>query len=278
LAHYHVPVVTGPMADVLENPWGYGKRFRFTCAAIEAAFPEKSLAAIRVLDVGCGNGSFLAIPLARRGFSVTAIDLDPVSIEHGSRLAADARNARFILGHVNDLTERDFDVAILSEVLEHVSDPSSLLVETVKRLQPRGIVIITVPNGRGEFEIDSWIHRTLHLESLFSVIRKLKTAKRNRQDVQKQWDASSTDNHNCGHVHFFTRRRLQRLFAQCSLEVVQEAGGPFICGPIACYAFARFPRFIKWNVRVTDQLPLALASSWYFVLSRINPSTPSCAE
>jgi hypothetical protein len=33
---------------------------------------------------------------------------------------------------------------------------------------------------------------------------------------------AATDNHESGHVHFFTRRQLRRLFADCSLSVARR--------------------------------------------------------
>jgi SAM-dependent methyltransferase len=240
-----------------ENLWGYVKRLRFVESVIEEALRERASASLRVLDVGCGNGSMLALPLARRGFQVTGIDIDAPSIEHAKQLAKDLPNATFICGHVAELKTEKFDVVILSEVLEHMAEPRTLLADSVKHLNESGVVIVTVPNGYGEFEIDSRLFHLLRLQRIVDAL-----SKNNREIV------AATDNHESGHVQSFTRRRLRRLFADCSLIVFREGAASFLAGPLIGHTLARSHRFIEWNSRVTDKLPLTLASGWYFALRR----------
>jgi SAM-dependent methyltransferase len=251
-----------------ENPWGYGKRLRFVVEAITTEYRGRPLASVRVLDVGCGNGSLLAIPLAGCGFDVTGVDLHRLSIERARRIADAMPNARFIAGAVADLTEPPFDVIILSEVLEHVFDPKALLLASLEHLKPGGIVVITVPNGYGEFEIDSWIFRTFRLEAAIGFLKRFLRRGSSKPVGGGQPDMPATDNEDCPHVQFFRRRRLKQMFRECSLALVRESAGSFVCGPLVCYALAGSRRFIEWNARVGDRLPLAFASSWYFVLRR----------
>src|SRR5690606_3478741 len=78
----------------------------------------------RVLDVGCGGG-LLAEALARRGATVTAIDLAPAMIETARLHAAEAGLA--IDYRVQDAAElalqqpHSFDVVCCMEMLEHVA-------------------------------------------------------------------------------------------------------------------------------------------------------------
>ncbi len=242
-----------------ENLWGYAKRLRFVEETIAEVFPESDLASLRVLDVGCGNGSMLALPLAQRGFQVTGIDIDARSIEHAKQLAKDLTNATFVCGDVAELKMGTFEVVILAEVLEHMTDPHTLLADSAKHLSEDGIVIVTVPNGYGEFEIDSRFFHLLRLQRLVDAL-----AKSGRETV------AATDNHESGHVQSFTRRRLRRLFAECSLTVFREGSASFLAGPVIGHTLARSNRFIEWNSRVTDKLPFALASGWYFSLRHVN--------
>ena len=238
-----------------ENLWGYLKRLRFVEGVIRESFPEREAAAVRILDVGCGNGSQLALPLAQRGFQVTGIDIDARSIEHAQRLAKDLPSATFVCGDVAELKAGRFELVILSEVLEHMTEPRQLLTASAEHLSADGVIIITVPNGYGEFEIDSRLFRLLRLQRLVDAL-----AKSNREVV------AATDNHESGHVQSFTRRRLRRLFAECGLTVFREGAASFLAGPFIGHTLARFPRFIEWNSRVTDKLPLTFASGWYFAL------------
>ena len=243
-----------------ENLWAYQKRLRFVSSVIKDNFPARQLSTITVLDIGCGNGSQLSLPLARGGFSVTGIDPDESSIAHAVKLSEDAPSARFLCASVNDIAET-FDVVILSEVLEHVVDPSGLLKSGVRRLNPGGLVIVTTPNGYGEFEMDSWLFSALRMQR---VVDKLASSKSNVM--------SSTDNDDSGHIQFFTRGRLYRIFRECGLTVWRDGAASLFAGPFAGHLLARSNRFIQWNAVVTDRLPLVLASGWYFALRREEPA------
>jgi len=245
-----------------EDLWGYAKRLRFVREAILDVFPRAGARSVRVLDVGCGNGSQLALPLARRTpeIQLTGIDTDLRSIEHARQLAQGNANAEFICGRVEDLSEAaPFDVVILSEVLEHMKRPAELLAASARLMDARGIMIVTVPNGYGEFELDSWMFRKLRLQR---VVNKL--ARNSRAPL------SSTDNHESGHIQFFTRSRLKHLFKACGLVPFKEDAGSLLAGPIVGHVVARSTRLIDWNARVTNHLPFQLASAWYFALRRAN--------
>lgn len=150
-----------------------------------------------------------------------------------------------------------FEVVILAEVLEHMMEPGGLLAESAKHLAEDGVLIVTVPNGFGEFEIDSKLFRFLRLQRVVDALSK------NKREI-----VAATDNHESGHVQSFTRRRLRRLFAECSLTVFREGAASFLAGPFIGHTLARSARFIEWNSRVTDKLPLTFASGWYFALRR----------
>lgn len=241
-----------------ENLWGYAKRLRFVQEVIEESFQKRAPSTLRVLDVGCGNGSFLALPLARQGYHVTGIDVDEHSIEHARQLAGAASNARFWAGLVEEIPDEElFDVVILSEVLEHLTEPATLLEASMRQMAEGGVLIVTVPNGYGEFELDSWLFRVLRMQRVVNALA------RHSLEV-----ASATDNHESGHVQFFTRRRLSQLFEQCGLKVFRERGSVLFAGPFVGLMSNRFPSFIEWNARITDRLPISLSSGWYFALRR----------
>ena len=237
-----------------ENLWAYQKRLRFVRRVIEESFPARPPSSIKIVDIGCGNGSQLSIPLAHAGFNVTGIDPDESSIAHA--VSFKAPSARFLCASIQDVTET-FDVVILSEVLEHVMDPAELLKAGVQRLAADGVVIVTTPNGYGEFEMDSWLFNSLGMQRLVDKLA-----------ANKPPVLGATDNNGSGHVQFFTQRRLYRIFEECGLSVCREGSASLFAGPFAGHLLARSPRFIQWNAEVTNRLPMALASGWYFALRR----------
>ncbi len=95
----------------------------------------------RLLDVGCGNGTFIS-RMQQFGWRVSGVDPDPAAVSH-------AQNQRLEVFHgtVSDVPLHPYDVITLNHVIEHVADPVDLLRECRKRLRPgAGRLIITTPN------------------------------------------------------------------------------------------------------------------------------------
>lgn len=100
---------------------------------------------LRVLDLGCGNGS-LSQQIAQQGYEVVGIE----ESESGVQLAAQAFPAcQFIPASIYDLPydalANSFDVVISAEVIEHLLFPRELLKAAKKCLKPGGQLIITTP-------------------------------------------------------------------------------------------------------------------------------------
>lgn len=248
-----------------ENLWGYGKRLRSILDAIAKAFPDRSPSEISVLDVGCGNASELGIHLAEFGLDYTGIDLHEPSISAARYITGHLPNARFECAKVEELSGGPFDVVILSEVLEHLETPVTLLRNSLKQLAAGGIVAVTVPNGYGEFEWDSMIFRVTGMAWVANKLSRRRAAK----DKDGARASGSTENAEDGHVQFFTLGALGAMFRECSLEIIDRRALSFVSGPIVKQTLGRSKRFVEWNARIADRLPMAASSGWLFVLRPI---------
>jgi SAM-dependent methyltransferase len=221
-------------------------------------FPGRKRSELRILDVGCGNGSQLAVPLSEAGYQVTAVDPHQPSIERGRRLGP---AIDFHHGFVNDLVPSKFDCVIISEVLEHLESPGLFLDLSLPYLAESGILIVTVPNGYGEFELDRRLYRGLHADQM---VAWLWSVLKGDGDGDTEIVAGSDDA--SPHVQRFTVSRLREIFRRSNLVVIEERGTSLASGPFISHVLGRFKAFIRLNVSVADRLPLQLASGWMFCL------------
>lgn len=97
----------------------------------------------RLLDVGCGNGDFIA-RMAVKGWQVVGIDFDEAAVRNARRYpGVDAR--------VGDLLSQRFDTAsfdaiLLSNVIEHLPNPAEVFAECFRLLRPDGRLVMITPN------------------------------------------------------------------------------------------------------------------------------------
>ncbi|WP_051428281.1 methyltransferase domain-containing protein [Bacillus sp. J33] len=111
----------------------------------------------KVLDVGCSQG-IVPIILGREGKQVDAIDIARESIEYAN---LDLRNEHTTVQEnvtfkiSNFMTDQELDVSyetiLLTEVLEHISDPYSFLCKIKKHLIEDGRLVVTVPFGINDY-------------------------------------------------------------------------------------------------------------------------------
>jgi len=109
-----------------------------------------------LLDIGCGEGLFLAF--AQKYYNVVGIDIDQKAIHAAKELYGVQRVYAMTLEEFRRHFPREkFDVVTMFEVLEHLEDPVGTIRDIKAILKPRGILVISVPNrDRKSFERDKW--------------------------------------------------------------------------------------------------------------------------
>lgn len=103
----------------------------------------------RLLDLGCGSGDLLQAA-KERGWDAEGLDFDPLVVETARR--------RGLPVHLGSIASRgyradSFDAVVMSHVVEHVSDPVTVLQECRRVLKPGRRLVLATPNA------DSWFHR-----------------------------------------------------------------------------------------------------------------------
>lgn len=98
-----------------------------------------------VLDFGCGPGGFAAAAagLVGPGGRVYALDIHPLALKFTARLTAERglQNLQ-VITDLADLPAASVDLVLLYDVLHHLPEPKSTLVELRRRLKPSGLLSI----------------------------------------------------------------------------------------------------------------------------------------
>lgn len=124
----------------------------------------------RALDIGCGNGAFLrALNKARGSWRLTGSEL---STKNQAAVEAIPGVEAFHAGPLQTL-KGGFHLISLIHVLEHLPNPIAFLVEVRKLLQPRGLLVIEVPNwNENPFDLLIADHSThFDADGLTAVVR-----------------------------------------------------------------------------------------------------------
>ena len=154
---------TSPVPEDLEWYYGpayYGNRHGLTarlcnwrrCRLLDRAARCRQG---RLLDVGCGDGSFL-ISAQDRGWSVLGTELHP---ENAQMAGLDVRRTLDEIDHADG----PFDVITLWHVLEHLPSPRDTLLQLQSLLDDSGILLIAVPNSTGS-QAQTFGRHWLHLD------------------------------------------------------------------------------------------------------------------
>ncbi len=147
----------GALQDTLyasRNPtrrWLHGARRAWVEAAVgEAAVPSTR----RALEVGPGSGVYLPTLLARFG-EVLALDREPSFLGRVGALAARHPSLAAVAGDAGRLPfgAGRFDLALCSEVLEHLPRPDDALTELRRVLRPGGALVLTTPHRWSTLEV-----------------------------------------------------------------------------------------------------------------------------
>lgn len=109
-------------------------------------FFARHAAGAEILDLGCGAGYGSRILLGAGAKQILALDIDRRSIAYARRHFADAR-VEFRVEDCDrvELPPLSCDLAVSSNVFEHLSDPPHLLATLRRALRPGGRIFLAIP-------------------------------------------------------------------------------------------------------------------------------------
>jgi len=159
-----------------------------------------SLGAKRVVDLGAGNGSLCA-HVARMNIEVVGVDYDQKGVELARQAHPDIPFYRFGLQDDPQYLlrkEKAFDVAVSTEVVEHLFSPHLLPIYASAVLKDGGYLVVSTPYHG-------------YLKNLgLSLLNK--------------WDEHHTPLWHGGHIKFWSRKTLAKLLEQHGFRSVSFFG------------------------------------------------------
>lgn len=101
----------------------------------------------KILEIGCGDGGNL-LPFAELGCQVTGVDMAETRIKQAcSFFAEHGKEATLIASDIFKLKdlEQQFDLILVHDVIEHISDKRKFISDTKRYLKPDGIIFMAFP-------------------------------------------------------------------------------------------------------------------------------------
>ncbi len=163
--------------------------FRQERKDVEAVVPKD---AMRILDVGCGEGILGRRLLDNGASEVVGIEFTPDACEK-----AKENLTSVICGDIEEIDlsfdEQYFDCMIFADILEHLKDPLLTLKKLTKNLSDSGVVVASIPNVR-----------------YYGIINML---------AQGRWKYADFGILDRTHLRFFTRKEIETLFTDAGFEI-----------------------------------------------------------
>jgi SAM-dependent methyltransferase len=182
-----------------------------------------------IVDVGCGDGSALAVAARHNpGHRFAGVDWSGDALRRAHALGLTVLRAAVTAPGL-PVADGAADVVIMSELIEHLVDPDGAVAEVRRVLRPSGSLQLSTPN------LATWYNRGLlavGIQPVFSEVSLRGVFGRPGRVV-------------AGHLRLFTRRALTEFLTASGFRCVSVAGAryhdvPRPLGPLD-RAFCRWP-------------------------------------
>jgi 2-polyprenyl-3-methyl-5-hydroxy-6-metoxy-1,4-benzoquinol methylase len=152
----------------------------------------------RLLDVGCGEGSFGTMIKKERGAEVWGIEINQRSAKIASEKIDKVLNSDVSMA-IQALPNDYFDCVTFNDVLEHLVNPYEVLVAIKPKLRQDGCVVCSLPNFRSFFSLRDFL-------------------------LSKDWKYEDEGIFDKTHLRFFTLISIKRMFTSLDYEIQELEG------------------------------------------------------
>jgi ubiquinone/menaquinone biosynthesis C-methylase UbiE len=195
----------------------------------------------RILDIGCGDGSF-AVRLGKYS-RVFGIDISEKAVDLARKAGLSACKAD-VSREKLPFDSECFDVVYMGDVIEHLLDPDFAILEVLRVLKPDGFLVLSTPN------LGSWLNRLLLLLGLQPRYSEVSTARQFGRFGGRDFTP-------VGHLRLFTYRALRQFLTFYHFNIIRVGGA----------ASEGLPAALSQIDRVISRFP-SLASSIIVVVQK----------
>lgn len=255
--------------SVRENVHGHRTKLLFFLKKIEQFCEAKGIerTQIKILDVGCGNGIAVTLPIGQHGYPITGIDFHKDSITYARKINT-LGNVTFQQCDAASFSNGEkFNVILYSDVLEHIHAPGKLLSQIKRNLKQDGIILISIPNGYGPFEIENFLLSIWPFKLITTAIHFIRRLRKRIKPAADKKNIVPEDipyHHECGHVQFFSMKAFKKLVYSSGFMITGFEKCLFLGGIFSSLFLARIPILMRLNISIGKHLPYFMGSVWYF--------------
>lgn len=258
--------LTKPQEEELKAASGFDviedlKRLSFIVNELEQHFGGNKDK--KVLEIGCGNGR-ISKGIASQGYQMKGVDIDESSIEL-AKASNRFDNLDFEAIPAEELAiDQHFDAIVCSEVLEHLVDPTVVLKFVKERLKPDGIMVTTVPNGKGPREVlmtqpMQYLEKKNFGETLLKV----------KQSMGYGHGTAQSSNPDLSHIQFFSKQEIVGLHKNFGLHLKNFRKSDSMRNVFPYSLFTRRIKALeKLDCQIADFLPVPLVSGFYMSFTK----------
>jgi 2-polyprenyl-3-methyl-5-hydroxy-6-metoxy-1,4-benzoquinol methylase len=152
----------------------------------------------RTLEFGCGFGGFSSLLQAELGVETWGVEIDPDAAREAEKKLSKVINAD-ALASVCQIPDGYFDCVIFFDILEHLTDPYSLLSAVKTKLRRGGVFVLSIPNIR-------------YYRSLVDLV------------VHGNWDYKDHGVLDKTHLRFFTSKSIVKMFNVLDFDILRMKG------------------------------------------------------
>ncbi len=186
-------------------------RARRQARMLASVLPGSAAAAAVIVDLGCGDGSALAVAAAYcPGHRFAGIDWSSDALRQARASGLPVLRADLTAGRL-PVASAAADVVIMSEVIEHLVDPDGAVAEARRILRPGGSLLLSTPN------LAAWYNRGLLAAGIQPVF----------SEVSLRGVFGRPGHVVAGHLRLFTRRALTEFLAASGFRCVSVAGARY---------------------------------------------------